>query len=72
MATKFLFQSYQNSFSASYFPISQETPNQSSSLIHDGIIIEISECSENENWQNYRNQDIVRQLFQITVMARRP
>ena len=32
MATKSLFLSFQNSFSASYFPISQETLDQNSSL----------------------------------------
>ena len=72
MGTKSLYQSFQNSFSASYFRISQEPLDQSSLFTHYGKIIESSKCSENKNGQNYINQGTGRQLFQISVMLQRP
>ena len=44
MRTKSLFLSFQNDFSASYFPISQEPFDENSSLTHYGIIVESSKC----------------------------
>ena len=60
MVTESLFVSFQNSFSASYFSISQDPSDQNGSLAplwHYGIIIESSKCSENKNGQNFRNQN---------------